>query len=184
MRAFVEKDKHLFYQPIVGNVNPNYELYTSGGAAAPLKMKDSVPMKPEDFKVGLKYDVPEVKSEGKFDYDEVEAEKVTVGTKFKATKDKDGQLPPPEYGDNIDVQYFQDVKLEENKAIAHKVGVVKKAAANPVPPVNNTADNEIIENNIIENKINSYGNLSLNEIKTKAAETREEFKNTEVFRNG
>ena len=65
-----------------------------------------------------------------------------------------------------------------------KVGVVKKAAANQVPPVNNPADNEIIENNIIENKINSYGNLSLNDIKTKAAETREEFKNTEVFRNG
>ncbi|MCR4609876.1 MAG: hypothetical protein K5750_09325 [Eubacterium sp.] len=153
MRAFVEKDKHLFYQPIVGNVDPNYELHTSGAAAAQLKLKDSVPMKPEDFKVGLKYDIPEVKSEGKFDYNEVKAEKVTAGTKFKATKDKDAQLPPPEYGDDIDVQDFKDVKLEENKAIAHKVGVVKKAAANPVPPVNNPADNEIIENNIVENKI-------------------------------
>ncbi|MBR6223134.1 MAG: hypothetical protein IKQ71_06820 [Lachnospiraceae bacterium] len=86
LRAFVNPELHLFYQNAIGSVNPDLELYSVGRGAKLVEMKDSVAMKPEDFKVGLKYDVEDPK------------EKITKDTKIKATKSANAVLPKPNYG--------------------------------------------------------------------------------------
>lgn len=146
VRAFVNPELHLFYQSLLGNLDPHYELHTSGDYAREVEMMDSVAIKPEDFKVGLKYDAKE-------------GEEISSNTKFKATIDNKQELPEPDYGGNIDADEFLNYEMDQMNAINQKMKLVKIKAVSssinkePGNIINNEKQEEKQQENIIDNEI-------------------------------
>ncbi|MCR4717354.1 MAG: hypothetical protein K5656_09240, partial [Lachnospiraceae bacterium] len=133
IRAFVNDGMHLFYQMGKGSVDPSYEAYSSNESSGMDIKKNSVAIKPEDFKVGLVYDV----DVPKYDKDKhgywgayiEEADSlVDENTKYKMTKSSDAKLPPVKPSGDIKTA-IKNLKLDIPKNLYSEIKPVEEAEA-------------------------------------------------------
>lgn len=154
VRAFLNPELHLFYKTVVGNIDPTYEIHSSGSSTAEVEMKDSVAIKPEDFRIGLKYDAKE-------------GEEINSKTGFKATLGDNAKLPEPVYDENIDAGDYMNYAMDEQEAIHQKVKVVKNLIVdkNIINQENIIIEENNDQQNVIEeepDKIVQEGNAEKN----------------------
>lgn len=114
LRAFVHPDIHLFYQMALGNINPYEQLYSKNEESSAVRVtgiNECIAMNPDDFSLGLIYDVNE-------------NEKVDENTELKYTKLDGEELPPPVYMGDAD-KNFAPNKLDIPKNNNQPLEVLK-----------------------------------------------------------
>ncbi len=129
LRAYANPELHLFYACSKSNVDPTYTMYSPGENFIFNEIKDSVAIKPQDIKIGLKYDVKE-------------GEEVNKDTKFTATKEPGAKVPLPNYGVEVKPE-IKDVKIDVLPQFGENINEIIVNAPNQGNIINNDINNNI-----------------------------------------